>query len=159
HSLATFLPADPSPPGQRRLRLLVIDLRAPSDPISDGDIASCTFSIAAGTALGTIFPLTFDPDRLQVVDGGIPPMELESSGSDGSITAGEGLATLCPGAPRDSCRSSVKSLLVIKNKSKDKKDTLVWKWVNGAATSRDELADPTATASYTLCVYANDALV
>ncbi len=159
HTLAVFLPVDPAPPGQRRLRLLVVDPSPPSTSFTDGDIATCTFSIAPGTMLGTIFPLTFDPERLQVVDASVPPMALDSIGADGSITVGEGLATLCPGAPRDGCRSSIKSLLVIKNKSKDKKDTITWKWVKGAATTRGELADPTSTASYALCVYASDALV
>jgi hypothetical protein len=34
------------------------------------------------------------------------------------------------------------------------KDTLVWKWGKGVATTSEELADPQSTAHYFLCIYA-----
>jgi cysteine-rich repeat protein len=59
----------------------------------------------------------------------------------------------CAPAPR-SCRGALKSSLLVKNKDDDGKDKLVWKWTRGEATTLADLADPTDTASYTLCVYA-----
>lgn len=159
HTLAVFLPGEPPPPGQRRLRLALLDLSVPFTPFTDGAIATCTFSLAPGAGLGTTYPLSLDPTRLEVVDSQIPPMILESRGEDGSITVGEALATLCPATPRSGCRTAKRSLLVIQNKPKDKKDTLTWKWVKGAATNRDELAEPTATTTYGLCLYADDAFL
>jgi hypothetical protein len=47
---------------------------------------------------------------------------------------------------------SAASQLVISNRTPDKKDRVSWKWSKGAATSIDELADPTAGNGYTLCV-------
>jgi hypothetical protein len=52
-------------------------------------------------------------------------------------------------------------LLLIKNKTDNGKDKLIWKWIKGAATTQTEFADPRATAEYALCIYAGttDALV
>jgi hypothetical protein len=49
---------------------------------------------------------------------------------------------------------------VLKNKSPSK-EKLTWKWIKGAATTTAELADPTTTADYALCIYAGttDALI
>lgn len=158
HTLVVFLPSDPAPPGEARLRLGLFDTMLPLDTFADGEIATCTFSIDPGVALGAVFPLTLDPAHLEVIDASTPPRLLDSMGTDGSITAGEGLATLCPGTPRAGCRSASKTLLVITDKSADKKDKLTWKWIKGAATTRAEFADPTTFASYGLCIYAGDAL-
>ena len=51
------------------------------------------------------------------------------------------------------CRSSQKSLLLLKDKG-GSKDKLVWKWIRGEATSQSEFADPTAGTDYALCLYA-----
>jgi hypothetical protein len=45
----------------------------------------------------------------------------------------------CTGLPRDDCRSPIaaqKSTLVVKNKTPDTGDSLVWKWTKGAALCR-----------------------
>jgi hypothetical protein len=42
---------------------------------------------------------------------------------------------------------------VLKDKSPDKKDKLLWKWLKGAATLAAEFGDPLTTSGYTLCVY------
>ena len=59
----------------------------------------------------------------------------------------------CPAAP-SSCRTAGKNKLLIKNKSDDSKDKLIWKWSKGAATTQAEFGDPTDDASYALCLYA-----
>ena len=51
------------------------------------------------------------------------------------------------------CRAAQKSILVIKDKTDDSKDKLVWKWIKGANTSQAEFADPITTANYALCFY------
>ena len=41
--------------------------------------------------------------------------------------------------------------MIVKDSGDDSKDRLVWKWLKGSATSRDDFADPTASAAYSLC--------
>jgi hypothetical protein len=62
------------------------------------------------------------------------------------------LSSACPSAPQ-TCRTAQKSILLLKNKTDDNKDKLTWKWIKGAATTTADLADPTATADYALCIY------
>lgn len=57
-------------------------------------------------------------------------------------------------APRGSCRTAQKALLLIKNNASDSKDKLVWKWLKGQQTVLGDLGSPTGTTAYTLCVYA-----
>ncbi len=52
------------------------------------------------------------------------------------------------------CRSSQKSVMVIRDKANDARDTLIWRWTKGESTSFAELSDPTSTAKYNLCIYA-----
>jgi len=59
----------------------------------------------------------------------------------------------CGSAPRGGCRTPSKSLLLLTDDpADDSKDRLVWKWLNGQAVVAD-LADPTANATYDLCLY------
>ncbi len=51
------------------------------------------------------------------------------------------------------CRTAAKNKVLIKNKSDDGKDKLIWKWTKGAQTDQTEFGDPTATADYALCFY------
>lgn len=62
----------------------------------------------------------------------------------------------CPATPQ-SCRGAGKSSLTIKNKPKNTKDSLMWKWINGESTSPTEFGTPTSGGSYTLCLYAGTA--
>ncbi len=73
-------------------------------------------------------------------------------------------AGACAGsaAPAPVCRmptGSGKSLLLLKDKSNDKSDLLLWKWTRGEATTPAEFADPTVATTYTLCVYDASAAV
>ena len=68
---------------------------------------------------------------------------------------------VCPATPQ-TCRESTlsgKSLLKIKDRMPDSKDLIIWKWLKGAATTVGEFGDPTATDSYTLCLYDNNVFV
>jgi hypothetical protein len=67
------------------------------------------------------------------------------------------LAVACPDTPAV-CRAALvpgKSTLSFTTKT----SALAWKWSNGAATAVGDFGSPTTTASYAVCLYANDALV
>ena len=59
----------------------------------------------------------------------------------------------CPSGPL-ACRSAAKSIFLVKNKTPDSKDKLIWKWIKGQETNQTEFGDPTTSADYSLCVYA-----
>ncbi len=60
----------------------------------------------------------------------------------------------CP-LTADTCRTAVKSKLLIKDKTDNNKDKLIWKWIKGQSTATAEFADPTAVAGadYAFCLY------
>lgn len=66
---------------------------------------------------------------------------------------------LCGDTPAGGCRTALKSLFVVKDKADNSKDKIIWKWIKGAATTKDEFANPTATATYGLCIYENGAII
>jgi MYXO-CTERM domain-containing protein len=55
--------APPAPEGQKRLRLAILDIMPPIESLSDGNLVTCTFDIAADAPLGDV---TLTADRLQV---------------------------------------------------------------------------------------------
>ncbi len=64
--------------------------------------------------------------------------------------------SLCAVAPAVGCRTSIKSVLVVKDNADNTKDKLVWKWIKGANTSTAEFGDEVmGTATIALCVYDN----
>lgn len=64
----------------------------------------------------------------------------------------------CPAAPRAACRGAGRASLLWK-RSDGAGDRLIVKWTRGQSTSVAELADPTASASYALCLYGGGALL
>jgi cysteine-rich repeat protein len=56
--------------------------------------------------------------------------------------------------PTSSCKEAGKSILLLKNKADDSKDKLTFKWLKGGETMIGELATPTDSTNYTLCLYA-----
>ncbi len=81
--------------------------------------------------------------------------------STGSPCVGTTLcATTCNGAGscapaiRNTCRSALKSILVVKNVAGDSdKDKLTWKWLKGDTTMLADFGSPATTTQYTLCVF------
>jgi cysteine-rich repeat protein len=62
----------------------------------------------------------------------------------------------CLADPEPACRQpfvSGKSTLVLKNKSPDSADKVVWKWVKGQTTELADFGDPTSAGDYELCVF------
>ena len=57
-------------------------------------------------------------------------------------------------SPIGGCRTALKSILLLKDKSPDSKDKLVWKWVKGQSTTQAEFGVPTGTTQYALCIHA-----
>jgi hypothetical protein len=66
---------------------------------------------------------------------------------------------LCGDVPAIGCRTADKSLFLVKDKTDDAKDKIVWKWIKGAETSQDDFANPTASATHGFCIYENGAIV
>jgi len=69
-------------------------------------------------------------------------------------------AGVCVGdaIPVPGCRVPVaprKAALLIKDKTPNKKDRLVWKWVKGQATAIGDFGTPGTTTDYELCIYNN----
>ncbi len=67
---------------------------------------------------------------------------------------------ICGPTPQANCRVPAKpgkAVLILKNKTPDKRDVLLWKWAKGAATTLSELGTPLTTTGYTLCVYDSSA--
>jgi hypothetical protein len=52
-----------------------------------------------------------------------------------------------------------KALLVLKDNDDDTRDTLLWKWLKGAATTKAEFGGPVNTHTYELCIYDGTGLV
>jgi cysteine-rich repeat protein len=106
----------------------------------DGEICTGGDQCAAGVCAGS-----------PVVDG--TPCD------DGSECTADGCqAGSCVGVPEpaDDCKAPtlpLKSQLVMKDKSPDKGDQVVWKWTKGEETTLPQLGDPTTTDDYELCVY------
>jgi hypothetical protein len=63
-------------------------------------------------------------------------------------------AAECPPAPLPDCRTSGRSILLLKDKVDDSKDRLTWKWVNGQATLPSDFGEPPTTTNYALCLWA-----
>jgi hypothetical protein len=62
----------------------------------------------------------------------------------------------CPAAPRSGCKlptQELKGRLSMKDKSADKGDSIVWKWVKGEETTGGDLGDPLAADGFTFCLY------
>ena len=67
--------------------------------------------------------------------------------------------TLCGDTPAVGCRTSLKSIFIVKDKTDNTKDKIIWKWIKGAITSQADFGNPTATATYGFCIYENGALI
>ena len=73
-----------------------------------------------------------------------------------TVTATPVVTPTCDAAPIAGCRTPAvgqKALLLIKDKTPDDKDVVIWKWIKGAVTAKADFGSPTTTTSYQLCIY------
>src|SRR4029077_11332506 len=76
---------------------------------------------------------------------------------NGTVTPPTSACSVVPSPCRQSVQAG-KSKLLIKDKSPNSGDTILWKWTKGADTTLGEFGDPTSTADYALCVYEDGVL-
>jgi cysteine-rich repeat protein len=106
----------------------------------DGEACTSGDQCAAGACVGS-----------PVADGS--PCDDASQCTDDACQSG-----VCVGVPTPAVGCKVPTLplkaqLVLKDKTPDKGDRVVWKWTKGEATTFGELGNPTTTDDYELCVY------
>src|SRR2546427_629260 len=61
-----------------------------------------------------------------------------------------------PATPLAGCRKPAapgRALLLLKDRTPDTLDALLWKWAGGAATTKADFGNPVATTNYQLCLY------
>jgi hypothetical protein len=134
--------------------------------IVKGGVIGATDRSAGGTWPMTDTPITYGSDS-DLWGETWTPADINSAGFGAAISATDSFDTagvdhmtitvhysLCAATPAVGCRDADKSILIVKDKSPDSKDKLVWKWIKGASTDTAEFADPTDTAVYSLCLYA-----
>jgi hypothetical protein len=88
---------------------------------------------------GQMFSVTIPADTL---------FELEGSGSAPPPPP----APSCPPMP-ETCRTALRSSLLLRNASDDTQDKLAWTWNKGTSTALTEFGDPRSTTDYTICLY------
>jgi hypothetical protein len=76
---------------------------------------------------------------------------------NGTVAPPTSACTIVPSPCRQSVQAG-KSKLLIKDKSPNSADTVLWKWTKGEATDLGEFGDPTSTADYALCLYEDGVL-
>jgi FG-GAP-like repeat/Bacterial Ig-like domain len=69
-----------------------------------------------------------------------------------------GPSPLCPAAPA-ACREPAlggKAMLLLKDKSPDNGDKVIWKWLKGATTPKSDFGDPSGSDDFALCLYEDE---
>jgi len=88
----------------------------------------------------------------RLFDGTFTPTEAPTATA--TVTATPTPAPLCAPTPLSGCFAAGKTVLLIRSDAAEPgKDKLLWKWLQGAATTAGDLGTPTGTTSYAFCVY------
>jgi cysteine-rich repeat protein len=126
----------------------------------DGCDSNCTASGTCGNGI-TCAPEQCDDGNTAGADCCSATCSFEASGApctDGDLcTIGDQCdgAGACDGSaePEPVCRPSGRSLLLLRDKDPDTRDTLVWRWIRGEDTDVLDLGDPRGATEYALCIY------
>jgi photosystem II stability/assembly factor-like uncharacterized protein len=135
-----------------------LDVRAVAvDPVKPA-------TLYAATAAGVFRMTDRDPSWVPV-NGGLTNLDVAAlainpinpsavyvAGSGGAFARTQ----LCSTLPLTGCRLSVqsgKSVLTLKDKTKNKKDTVLWKWLKGEALDITDYGNPVTSDDYSLCIY------
>jgi len=65
-------------------------------------------------------------------------------------------SSLCPATPQSGCRQPTgpgRAMVLLKDRSPNALDALLWKWAGSTPTAKADFGDPFTTTSYALCVY------
>ena len=118
-------------------------------PCSDGNDCTIDDACANGACLG---------DPMTCGDGTIQPSCNEEcddpGGTDPNCT--NQCQLVCGPTPEPGCRQPVlggKAFFKLNDKSPDKRDKLLWKWIKGSATTLADFGTPQTDTRYTLCVW------
>jgi hypothetical protein len=68
----------------------------------------------------------------------------------------------CSPTPLAGCKRPVtpgKALLMLRDRTADRRDMLSWQWLEGEATMKAEFGDPVSSDTYALCLYDGSGLV
>ena len=116
---------------------------------------------SVGVGLDGIFGTGDDAD----VDFGADeytPVEAFEGTEDTLNATAFGLSTgadSCDATPEVGCRVAGASLVLVKDKTPDKSDLLLFKWLKGEETLIADLGDPLVSSDYRLCVYDSTGLI
>jgi cysteine-rich repeat protein len=139
----------------------VIDVNEQCDDgnFADGDCCSSTCQL---DVVGTPCPDATICNGAETCDGAggcDPGAPLDCD--DGSLCTADSChpVTGCvnDGSPVAGCRTAAKSVLIMKDKSPDKRDKLIWKWIKGDPTDQADFGVPTGTTETSLCIYTGTA--
>jgi uncharacterized repeat protein (TIGR01451 family) len=120
-------------------------------PCSDGNTCTVLDVCSDGECTGT---------SVECGDGTLQ-IDCAEECDDGNLIDDDGCSNTCRlepcgPVPTEGCsRPAVgqSATIVLVNKSPDEKDKLVFKWLRGAATSKEAFGNPTGTTDYQFCVY------
>ena len=120
-------------------------------------------TVYAATASGVFRVTDRDPSWVPM-SGGLSNLDMNALAIDPTnptavYVAGTGVfvqTQLCSALPLTTCRLSIqsnKSVLTVKDKGNNKKDTVLWKWLKGEALNVTDFGSPLTADNYSLCIY------
>jgi cysteine-rich repeat protein len=104
-----------------------------------------------------------DSDASTYVKGGLNAVSIDTNGCAGlspDMNSHYAIVTVTFADPgemvvmQSGCRQAEKSRLKYKNSTTDARDKVQWKWGHGATTVQADFGDPTTSANYQFCVFA-----
>ncbi len=117
----------------------------------DGNVCTANDTCAGGVCAGT---------SVRCGDG-ILQASCGEQCDDGNTTSGDGCSATCQleacgPEPASSCQRPAvpqSALILLKHKTPDAKDGVVWKWKKGSDTQKTDFGDPRIDDDYQLCIY------